>query len=193
MKSVMQTGLLALCLLASGAHAAAAKETAESARARLAGMAPSANIQCTTGSHGFVECTADGFDIAFSDCNADTSYGSIMADKSVTLSDAIDGKGKKAIAALPHDQFVCIAATATKNDIQRYYVKALPTDIVDSCKGSDLCKSYNAQPVQWLGPRTGKACQHDSHGNYIGDCASGWVDKDDVEAFSMGLKTIGGE
>jgi hypothetical protein len=79
-------------------------------------------------------------------------------------------------------------------DLARDYIQAVPVATVENCKDNDLCTDYSERPVQWFKPATGKPCSQvgtnftGRNYDYTGDCAAGWVDKETLDEFSMGLK-----
>ncbi|TCV97217.1 hypothetical protein EC912_101212 [Luteibacter rhizovicinus] len=197
MKSVQIACLLVLCSLASSGHAVGLDHSAaaqaphnkdavvDAQRARLSAMAPGVPVQCKQDAYGNPACTVDGYQVDLSECGDDMLYGAVVAKNGVTLTDAVNSGHP--VARLANKQFVCIEATATKDKQERYFVKAVPVESVARCKGNDLCTQGN-QPVQWIRPATGSACRRNGNAvAYTGDCAAGWVDKDTLEEFSMGL------
>lgn len=154
----------------------------------LSHIASKSKITCAKDTYGNTACTADDYAVDFSDCGDSLSYGGIAVTDGVTLVDQINNHDAQPIARLKNKQFVCIEATASKHNQERYYIKAVPVDSVVGCKGNDLCKSYGDHPVQWIEQPSGKPCQRDAATKgYTGDCAAGWIDGSALEEFSMGL------
>jgi hypothetical protein len=183
------TALLALCMVAQGAFAAAPDPARAPAalQARLLKIDPGAKAECHKDSYGNAACTSDGYAVDLSDCSGDMSFGQVMDDAGATLGTRLDASLSKPMAKLKQHQFLCVIATAKKAGAsQRYYVAAYPAERVPACKGSDLCK---AQPIEWVGtPPTAKCDWLGTSGDFTGGCAAGWVDEDSVELYSMGLK-----
>ena len=76
----------------------------------------------------------------------------------MTLADQISDHDAQPVARLKNKQFVCIEAMASKDNQERYEIKAVPVASVVGCKGNDLYKSYRDQPVprRWCWPPSKK-------------------------------------
>jgi hypothetical protein len=140
-------------------------------------------LDCTTGNPD----NGDTFDVRmYSGCGASGLFGGVTAE--ANLFDRYPPKSGAWPASLQKGQFVCILAQAgSADEAYLYYVVETPTDSVADCAESSLCKDYGHRPVKWNVPTTGTDCRATGEGAFEGDCAMGWVDAENVEAFTMGL------
>ncbi|ALM83093.1 hypothetical protein [Bordetella sp. N] len=176
---------LAVCSIAFLPLAAPrAAEDPAAIQARLTEMSPGSQVACHADKYGNPDCKVDDFRVDYSGC--DVEYGAVAVKGGVDLQDNINNRGGQT-AHLHDRQFVCIAARARdSHDKYRYYVIAPPTAVVPDCKGKSICRDGD-QPILWLGPYTGKMCDRTKAGEYIGDCASGWVDQGVLDEYSNGI------
>lgn len=172
---------LAASLCATAALAADSTAAVAAAQTQLTRMTPASKVECRADGYGGATCTADGYSVNLGDCGEGAAFGSIAADGGIDLTDRIDGEGNP-VAHVQDRQFVCIPAMARKGDSQRHYVIAVPTASVPECRGNDLCKDADL-PVQWKGAKSGQACQRGKDGDYVGDCAAGWVDVGQIDQY----------
>jgi hypothetical protein len=151
-----------------------------------------ASITCANATRG-LDCTmgnpdnGDMFDVRmYSGCGASGLFGGVTAE--ANLFDRYPPKSGAWPASLRKGQFVCILAEAgSPGEAYLYYVVETPTDSVADCAESSLCKDYGSRPVTWHVPRDGTGCRATGKGAFEGDCAMGWVNSENVEAFTMGL------
>jgi hypothetical protein len=191
-------GSFVLCALSLTALAASKAEdplrNVGLARAYIAARAPTAQLDCHKNAYKYPECTADGYEIGGYGCDGDGFYAGVYADDGVTLADNISLDLTQPIAHLSKGQFVCIQIVGKKEETLRYYIQAVPVATVENCKDNAICTDYGERPVQWFKPVTGKPCTRAGTNFtrrgyvYTGDCAAGWVDKETLDEFSMGLK-----
>lgn len=129
----------------------------------------------------------DTFEVhMYSGCGAAGLFGGVTAE--ANLFDRYPPKSGAWPASLQKGQFVCILAQAgSADEAYLYYVVETPTASVADCAESSLCKDYGSRPVKWNVPTTGTECRTTAAGAFEGDCAMGWVDAENVEAFTMGL------
>jgi hypothetical protein len=140
-------------------------------------------LDCTTGNPD----NGDTFDVRmYSGCGASGLFGGVTAE--ADLFDRYPPKSGPWPASLRKGQFICILAEAgSPGEAYLYYVVETPTDSVADCAESSLCKDYGSRPVTWHVPRDGTGCRATGKGAFDGDCAMGWVNSENVEAFTMGL------
>jgi hypothetical protein len=151
-----------------------------------------ASITCADATRG-LDCAmgnpdnGDTFDVRmYSGCGASGLFGGVTAE--ANLFDRYPPKSGAWPASFHKGQFVCILAEAgSPGEAYLYYVVETPTDSVADCAESSLCKDYGSRPVTWHVPRSGAECRATGRGAFEGDCAMGWVDSENVEAFTMGL------
>lgn len=184
--SLLAIVLTAWLVYGSVAQAATQAEAASSG-ARLAKMAPGSATSCKVGKGGNIDCLVDNVGVDVTQCAGDYAWGQVSLDDGVTLESAFDKAKAKPTTHLASEQFLCVAASAGNGqEAERYYVIAFPTAKVPGCKGNDLCQE---RPVSWVGTKPAQACQWvGKEGDFTGACAAGWVDRDGIEVFSMGLK-----
>jgi hypothetical protein len=140
-------------------------------------------LDCTTGNPN----NGNTFDVRmYPGCGASGLFGGVTAE--ANLFDRYPPKAGAWPASLRKGQFVCILAEAgSPGEAYLYYVVETPTDSVADCAESSLCKDYGSRPVTWHVPRSGTECRATGKGAFEGDCAMGWVNSENVEAFTMGL------
>jgi hypothetical protein len=151
-----------------------------------------ASITCADATRG-LDCTignpdnGDMFDVRmYSGCGASGLFGGVTAE--ANLFDRSPPKSGPWPAALRKGQFVCILAEAgSPGESYLYYVVETPTDSVADCADNSLCKDYGSRPVTWHVPRDGTECRATGKVAFEGDCAMGWMNSENVEAFTMGL------
>lgn len=151
-----------------------------------------ASITCVDAKRG-LDCSmgnpdnGDTFDVRmYSGCGAAGLFGGVTAE--ANLFDRYPPMSGAWPASFQKGQFVCILAQAgTADEAYLYYVVETPTASVADCAESRLCKDYGSRPVKWNVPTTGTACRATGADAFEGDCAMGWVDAENVEAFTMGL------
>ncbi|MBB4708233.1 hypothetical protein FHY34_002094 [Xanthomonas arboricola] len=68
-----------------------------------------------------------------------------------------------------------------------YRVIAIPADSVAGCKNNPACATYGDRPIQRSKSSTGESCHAAAPGQYVGDCAQGWVSADALDVFSNGI------
>lgn len=151
-----------------------------------------ASITCADAARG-LDCTTgnpdngDTFDVRmYSGCGDSGLFGGVTAE--AYLFDRYPPKSGAWPASFHKGQFVCILAEAgSPGEAYLYYVVETPTESVADCADNNLCKDYGSRPVAWHVPRSGAECRATGRGAFEGDCAMGWVDSENVEAFTMGL------
>ncbi|OAX87764.1 hypothetical protein A7D16_14630 [Xanthomonas nasturtii] len=85
-------------------------------------------------------------------------------------------------------QLVCIRGIGrTGQNPLYYYAVAIPASSVAKCNNNTLCEKYGDRPIKRLRPSAGDACHAAAPGQYVGDCAQGWVAADALDVFSNGL------
>ncbi|KQQ73244.1 hypothetical protein ASF73_10840 [Xanthomonas sp. Leaf131] len=98
------------------------------------------------------------------------------------------GSNAVANANLSQGQLVCIQGIGrTGQNPLYYYVVAVPASSVAKCKNNALCEQYGDRPIKRSKPAAGEACHAAAPGQYVGDCAKGWVSADALDVFSNGL------
>lgn len=151
-----------------------------------------ASITCEDEARG-LDCSmgnpdnGDTFDVRMhSGCGDSGLFGGVTAE--ANLFDRYPPKSGAWPASFRKGQFVCILAEAgSPAEAYLYYVVETPTDSVADCADNSLCKEYGSRPVAWHVPRSGTECRATGKHAFEGDCAMGWVDAKNVEAFTMGL------
>ncbi|WP_205393502.1 hypothetical protein [Xanthomonas hydrangeae] len=98
------------------------------------------------------------------------------------------GSNAAANANLAQGQLVCVQGIgrAGQNPLY-YYVVAIPASSVAKCKNNALCEEYGDRPIKRLAPAAGDACHAAAPGQYVGDCAQGWVSANALDVFSNGI------
>ncbi|GAE49554.1 hypothetical protein XPU_1086 [Xanthomonas arboricola pv. pruni str. MAFF 311562] len=142
-------------------------------------------------------CTAgnvdagDFYDVELSPACGDAGlFAGVAQANGVDALDAVPTTGSRAVARarLAQGQLVCIQAIgrAGQNPLY-YYVIAIPADSVAGCKNNPACGTYGDRPIQRLKSATGESCHAAAPGQYVGDCAQGWVGADALDVFSNGI------
>jgi len=180
---------LSLVVLLTTSAASAAPGDARALQAMLQASSPGSAVTCTRDTHGNTACTIDGTAIdAGDDCTSNLSFGAVGAEHGVTLEDSFKPAAGKPVAHVGANQLLCLRAAQRKEGVLvRALVMAIPTRTVKLCKDNEMCKGADS-PIEWKRPTTGIACTLKPDGRYAGDCATGWVDGQDIEEYSMGLK-----
>ncbi len=207
-RSVVIPGLLlALSACTAGESAAPAAPAAVAPEQTSKPAAPAANdklgalIQATgvtcTDIKTAKGCTAgnldsgDFYDVELSpDCGDEGFFAGVAQAKGVDLLDVVPATGSKATTTtnLAKGQLVCVQAIgrAGQNPLY-YYVAAIPADTIAKCKNNVLCKTYGDRPIKQIKPSSGESCHAEAPGQYVGNCAQGWVSADALDVFSNGL------
>lgn|GEM_PF-1444282 len=180
---------LGVVVLLTAAMAFAAPDDTPAVQAMLQASSPRSTAICTRDTQGNIACTLDGTEIeAGDDCTSNMVFGAVGADQGVMLEDSFQPSTGKPVAHLGANQLLCLQAAQRKDGVLiRALVMAIPTRTVKLCKDNDVCKGADST-IEWMRPRTGIVCTLESDGHYAGDCASGWVNGEDIEEYSMGLK-----
>jgi hypothetical protein len=165
----------------------AAPMTPAAAQSLLAAASPGSKVACNKDTYGNLACAIDGKAAELGDCTSNLSFGAIVGQPAV-LQDRFTKADASPVATVGDHQLVCLQATVREQGrLVRALVKVVPSASVVYCKGHDLCHASD-RPVTWHRPASGKACTKQHDGTYVGDCATGWVDGDAIEEYSMGLK-----
>lgn len=142
-------------------------------------------------------CTAgnvdagDFYDVELSPaCDDAGLFAGVAQASGVDVLDAVPTTGSSVVARarLAQGQLVCIQAIgrAGQNPLY-YYVIAIPADSVAGCKNNPACRTYGDRPIQRSKSATGGSCHAAAPGQYVGDCAQGWVGADALDVFSNGI------
>jgi hypothetical protein len=142
-------------------------------------------------------CTAgnvdagDFYDVELSPaCDDAGLFAGVAQASGVDALDAVPTTGSSVVARarLAQGQLVCIQAIgrAGQNPLY-YYVIAIPADSVAGCKNNSVCRTYGDRPIQRSKSATGGSCHAAAPGQYVGDCAQGWVGADALDVFSNGI------
>ncbi len=210
LRSVMLPGLLlALNACSAGESAAPAASPATStARAvtpapatpsgndGLATLIQASGVKCNDAKTA-KGCTAgnldagDFYDVELSpECGDDGFFAGIAQANGVDALSTVPTTGSNAVANanLAQGQLVCIQGIgrAGQNPLY-YYVVAIPASSVAKCKNNALCEKYGDRQIKRLKPTAGDACHAAAPGQYVGDCAQGWVSADALDVFSNGM------
>lgn len=188
-------GVFLLSAVISAGAACAPREEASSAsavqsaagRTKLAALVRDLHVVCARDKYGSSQCGADGYRLESAGCGASQFYGRIAVTGGVMLQDHLARDNAHEVAHLQENQFVCIEVTATKEGKERDFVRAVPVATVPGCKGNTLCTTYRDRPIKWSVVPSDKPCHRLKDGSYVGACAAGWIDKEALEDFSMGL------
>lgn len=157
------------------------------AQALLTTASPGSKVACNKDRYGNLACSVDGKATDLGDCTSNLSFGAIVG-PTATLQDRFTKTGTAPVATLAEHQLVCLQATVREQGrLVRALVKVVPSASIAYCKGNDLCHAAD-QPVTWKHAVSGNACKKQVDGTYAGDCATGWIDGDAIEEYSMGLK-----
>lgn len=133
----------------------------------------------------------DFYDVELSPaCDDAGLFAGVAQASGVDALDAVPTTGSSVIARvrLAQGQLVCIQAIgrAGQNPLY-YYVIAIPADSVAGCKNNSACRTYGDRPIQRSKSATGGSCHAAAPGQYVGDCAQGWVGADALDVFSNGI------
>ncbi|WP_372362072.1 hypothetical protein ACCQ10_02295 [Xanthomonas sp. NCPPB 1325] len=133
----------------------------------------------------------DFYDVEFSpDCGDEGFFAGIAQANGVDLLDVVPATGSSAstTARLAQGQLVCVQAIGRAGQNPRYYyVAAIPADTIAKCKNNPLCNTYSDRPIKQIKPARGESCRAAAPGQYVGNCAQGWVSADALDVFSNGL------
>ncbi|MEA9481341.1 hypothetical protein [Xanthomonas campestris] len=163
---------------------------------RLATLLQASGVQCADANMA-KGCTAgnvdagDFYDVELSPaCDDAGLFAGVAQASGVDALDAVPTTGSSVIARarLAQGQLVCIQAIgrAGQNPLY-YYVIAIPADSVAGCKNNPACRTYGDRPIQRSKSATGGSCHAAAPGQYVGDCAQGWVGADALDVFSNGI------
>ncbi|AKM23728.1 hypothetical protein Xclt_04565 [Xanthomonas axonopodis pv. clitoriae] len=72
-------------------------------------------------------------------------------------------------------------------DPRCYYVAAIPASTIARCKNNALCKTYGDRQIKQIKRASGESCHPAAPGQYVGNCAQGWVSADALDVFSNGI------
>ncbi|MCS3747028.1 hypothetical protein FHY18_002624 [Xanthomonas arboricola] len=184
----------------ASASASAATRASASAGAsvadRLATFLQASGVQCADANMA-KGCTAgnvdagDFYDVELSPACGDAGlFAGVAQVSGVEALDAAPTTGSRAVARarLAQGQLVCIQAIgrAGQNPLY-YYVIAIPADSVAGCKNNPACGTYGDRPIQRSKSVPGGSCHAAAPGQYVGDCAQGWVGADALDVFSNGI------
>ncbi|CAP49820.1 hypothetical protein VDP97_11370 [Xanthomonas campestris pv. campestris] len=163
---------------------------------RLATLLQASGVQCADANMA-KGCTAgnvdagDFYDVELSPaCDDAGLFAGVAQASGVDVLDAVPTTGSSVVARarLAQGQLVCIQAIgrAGQNPLY-YYVIAIPADSVAGCKNNPACRTYGDRPIQRSKSATGGSCHAAAPGQYVGDCAQGWVGADALDVFSNGI------
>ncbi|WP_285447915.1 hypothetical protein [Xanthomonas sp. LMC-A-07] len=163
---------------------------------RLATLLQASGVQCADANMAN-GCTAgnvdagDFYDVELSPaCDDAGLFAGVAQASGVDALDAVPTTGSSVIARarLAQGQLVCIQAIgrAGQNPLY-YYVIAIPADSVAGCINNSVCRTYGDRPIQRSKSATGGSCHAAAPGQYVGDCAQGWVGADALDVFSNGI------
>ncbi|MEA9826599.1 hypothetical protein VDG09_02820 [Xanthomonas campestris pv. raphani] len=163
---------------------------------RLATLLQASGVQCADANMA-KGCTAgnvdagDFYDVELSPaCDDAGLFAGVAQASGVDALDAVPTTGSSVVARarLAQGQLVCIQAIgrAGQNPLY-YYVIAIPADSVAGCKNNPACRTYGDRPIQRSKSATGGSCHAAAPGQYVGDCAQGWVGADALDVFSNGI------
>ncbi|WDJ01516.1 hypothetical protein JH314_19705 [Xanthomonas campestris] len=163
---------------------------------RLATLLQASGVQCADANMA-KGCTAgnvdagDFYDVELSPaCDDAGLFAGVAQASGVDALDAVPTTGSSVVARarLAQGQLVCIQAIgrAGQNPLY-YYVIAIPADSVAGCKNNPVCRTYGDRPIQRSKSVTGGSCHAAAPGQYVGDCAQGWVGADALDVFSNGI------
>jgi len=125
-------------------------------------------------------------------CDMAGLYGGVVVDRAV-LANKLPPRDTMVKAILSKGQLVCIQAIARiGGSISRYYVTAVSASSVAACKVSNLCRIYGDRRIQWPVPPADSSCRLEPSRSK-GNCLSGWVAEESLEAFSLGMSGEVGE
>lgn len=163
---------------------------------QLATLLQASGVQCADANMA-KGCTAgnvdagDFYDVELSPaCDDAGLFAGVAQASGVDALDAVPTTGSSVVARarLAQGQLVCIQAIgrAGQNPLY-YYVIAIPADSVAGCKNNPACRTYGDRPIQRSKSATGGNCHAAAPGQYVGDCAQGWVGADALDVFSNGI------
>ncbi|MEA9560475.1 hypothetical protein [Xanthomonas campestris] len=163
---------------------------------QLATLLQASGVQCADANMA-KGCTAgnvdagDFYDVELSPaCDDAGLFAGVAQASGVDALDAVPTTGSSVVARarLAQGQLVCIQALgrAGQNPLY-YYVIAIPADSVAGCKNNPACRTYGDRPIQRSKSATGGNCHAAAPGQYVGDCAQGWVGADALDVFLNGI------
>ncbi|MEA9747426.1 hypothetical protein VDF76_10385 [Xanthomonas campestris pv. raphani] len=163
---------------------------------RLATLLQASGVQCADANMA-KGCTAgnvdagDFYDVELSPaCDDAGLFAGVAQASGVDALDAVPTTGSSVIARarLAQGQLVCIQAIgrAGQNPLY-YYVIAIPADSAAGCENNSACRTYGDRPIQRSKSATGGSCHAAAPGQYVGDCAQGWMGADALDVFSNGI------
>ncbi|MFL3628556.1 hypothetical protein [Xanthomonas campestris] len=163
---------------------------------RLATLLQASGVQCADANMA-TGCTAgnvdagDFYDVELSPaCDDAGLFAGVAQASRVDALDAVPTTGSSVVARarLAQGQLVCIQAIGRAGQKPLYYyVIAIPADSVAGCKNNSVCRTYGDRPIQRSKSATGGSCHAAAPGQYVGDCAQGWVGADALDVFSNGI------
>ncbi|WDJ06610.1 hypothetical protein [Xanthomonas campestris] len=163
---------------------------------RLATLLQASGVQCADANMA-KGCTAgnvdagDFYDVELSPaCDDAGLFAGVAQASGVDALDAVPTTGSSVVARarLAQGQLVCIQAIGRAGQKPLYYyVIAIPADSVAGCKNNSVCRTYGDRPIQRSKSATGGSCHAAAPGQYVGDCAQGWVGADALDVFSNGI------
>ncbi len=153
----------------------------------IASLAKAANVECEAADGGQPACAIGRLNVdLYESCGSDGFFGAVSTDDGVALKEKPTADAAS-VARLGAGQFLCIQGLARQGqNPEWYFVIAIPVGTVADCKGKELCEIYGDRPVTWTVPPSGKPCTFEED-RYVGDCASGWVAAEAIEAFTEGI------
>ncbi|MCC4617721.1 hypothetical protein LL972_17235 [Xanthomonas campestris pv. asclepiadis] len=183
-------------MASASASADAPAPVGASVNDRLATLLQASGVQCIDANmaKGCIAGNVDAgdfYDVELSPACGDAGFfAGVTQANGVDVLDAVPTTGSNAIARarLAQGQLVCIQAIgrAGQNPLY-YYVIAIPADSVAGCKNNPACGTYGDRPIQRSKSATGESCHAAAPGQYVGDCAQGWVGADALDVFSNGI------
>ncbi|CCG35725.1 hypothetical protein ABVB18_05325 [Xanthomonas citri pv. mangiferaeindicae] len=183
----------------TSAPLAPAKNNASAAlqvNARLATLIQATGVTCTdaTTAKGCTAGTVDSgdfYDVEFSpDCGNEGFFAGVAQANGVDLLNVVPSTGSSATATanLAQGQLVCVQAIGRAGQNPRYYyVAAIPASTIARCKNNALCKTYGDRQIKQIKRASGESCHPAAPGQYVGNCAQGWVSADALDVFSNGI------
>lgn len=158
----------------------------------LAAMLEIRGVSCQRSDSGIQTCTAPGYDISGVDracTDTGAGYGIVREDR-VVLADRYPQQdvAPASVATLVAGQFLCVQflAESTTGGNGWAYVTAIDPGMVRACLDNPVCGTGGLVP-DWAGSVPPGICAVGPEGRYTVGCAAGWLPREAIDEFSMGL------
>lgn len=112
------------------------------------------------------------------DCATHGYYAAVKNSSGADVLSQVPPQNNIIRSVLSHGQLVCVQAVARIKTYPSYlFVTSVP-NAENDCLG---CKEYGSRKIEWRVQHAHGTCVQTARGRYVGDCAVGWVDGDDMK------------